>query len=212
MKKWLPYVVAAVLGLGVAILAFGPGMGGGDSTEKPPVAAKGDKKKVQTVNFGEDGTAIARSPDETRTPAEIVEEAKANPPPPPGTLRPQNKAEIEHSARLARPFNQHFAHVSAFWSRAAQLTGKDNPDLARECSAMSRYMRDQGNLNDDAIDIAGTIAKEQALAEKLRAAADGNEELVGVADYITEASQAVLDGKDPTLVQKPSAKKASAGQ
>ena len=142
MKKWIPYVVAAVLGLGVAIVAFGPGLGGGE--KKAPVAAKesAEKKVHKTVSFGDQGTAISRDPEDTRTPEEIVADAKENPLPPPGTLRPQNQAEIEHAARLARPFNKHFAHVSAFWNRAAQLTGGQNPDLSKECSSMTRYLRD----------------------------------------------------------------------
>lgn len=199
MKNWLPYVVAAVLGIGVAVLAFGPGMGGGSSADAPDKVAKVERK-VETLGNRRDG----------RTAEEIVADAKANPLPPPGTLRPQNKAEIEHSARLARPFNRHYAHVGSFWNRAAQLTGKEHPELSAECGAMGRYLRDQGNLADDLIDVSGTIAKEKALAAKVRAAANANEELIGILEYIDESGQAVLDGKDPTTVLKPSQK--AAGQ
>jgi len=206
MNKWVPYVIAAALGLGVALLAFGPGM---RSTPKPATekAEKAEKKPDANRDFGDQGFALSRDADEARTPEEIVAEAKENPLPPPGTLRPQNKAELEHAARLARPFNQHFAHVSAFWGRAAQLVGKADPELAKECSAMTRYIRDQGNLNDDAIDIPGTIAKEQALVAKLRASGVGDSELTGVLDYIDASGKAVLDGQDPTTVPKPSSRK-----
>ena len=129
------------------------------------------------------------------------------PSPPPGTLRPQNKAEIEHAARLARPFNQHYAYVASFWNRTAQLVGRADPALGKECSAMSRYLRDQGNLNDDAIDITGTIDKEKALIAKIRGASDASEELTGVLDYIEASGQAVINGQDPTTVPKPSANK-----
>ncbi|MDP2305965.1 MAG: hypothetical protein Q8P18_08050 [Pseudomonadota bacterium] len=204
MKKWLPYVVAAVLGIGVAVLAFGPGLGGGPSTATTagdlPEKLEDGGRSVRTIN----------NPGQGRTAEDVVADARANPLPPPGTLRPQNKAEIEHAARLARPFNQHHAYVGAFWNRAAQLVGKENPDLAKECGAMGRYLRDQGNLPDDSIDISGTIAKEKSLADKVRATAAGNTELIGILDYIEESGQAVLDGKDPTTVLKPSQK--AAGQ
>ncbi|MES2643230.1 MAG: hypothetical protein V4850_27345 [Myxococcota bacterium] len=191
MKTWLPYVVAAVLGIGVALLAFGPGMGGGGSSTEGPDGVAKVEKKVQTV----DQLRYERSS------AEVVADATANPPPPPGTLRPQNKAEIEHAAKLARPFNKHNNHVSAFWKRAAQLVS--DPELAAECGAMSRYLRDQASLADDSIDIAGTVAKEQELSKKVRAAANGNADLVGIVDYIDASTQAVLDGVDPTTVPKP---------
>ncbi len=212
MKKWLPYIVAAVLGIGVAVVAFGPGMGGA-SKEAPAKAEKPGKRKVQTaVDMGKDGVDVVRTEGETKTPAEVIAEGRANPPPPPGTLRPMNQAEIDHQARLARPFNQHYAYVAAFWNRAAQLAGPADSDLSRECSAMSRYLRDQGNLENEELDVAAVIAKEKALAAKVRAAVPGNEELGGVLDYIEESGQAVLDGQDPTKVLKPSQKKAAAGQ
>lgn len=200
MKNWLPYVVAAALGIGVALIAFGPGMGGGGSSS---TSVSDDVEKVEKKVENVD------NPRYLRTPEQVVADAKANPPPPPGTLRPQNKAEIEHAARLARPFNQHHAYVGAFWNRAAQLTVKDNPELSKECGAMARYLRDQGNLADDAIDVSGTIAKEKALTAKVRAVAGGNTELIGVLEYIDESGQAVLDGKDPTTVLKPSQKAAA---
>jgi hypothetical protein len=208
MKKWLPYVVAAVLGVGVAVVAFGPGMSG-DGKEKPAKQAKregrdgkAEKKSVTQKDMGADGFDITHVEGETRTPAEIVAEAKANPPPPPGTLRPMNEAEIKHEARLARPFNQHYAYVASFWNQAARLVGPADSDISRECSAMARYLRDQGNLNEE-LDVAAAIAKEQALIAKVRSSAPGNSELDAVLNYIQASSQAVLDGNDPTAVPKP---------
>jgi hypothetical protein len=208
MNKWIPYVIAAALGLGVALLAFGPGM---RSSAKPATPEKAeqdaDKKPSGRKDFGDKGFAVFRKEDDTRTSEEVVADARANPPPPPGTLRPQNKAEIEHAARLARPFNQHYAYVASFWGRTAQLVGGADPALAKECSAMSRYLRDQGNLDDDGIDIAGTIEKEKALVAKVRGASDASDELTGVLDYIEASGKAVIDGQDPTTVPKPSARK-----
>jgi len=214
MQKWLPYLVAAVLGIGVAVVAFGPGMGSAPK-ERPAKAEKADKgeKKVRTVvDMGADGMDLVRTEGETKTPAEVVAEGRANPIPPSGTLRPMNEGEIAHAARLARPFNQHFAYVSAFWNRAAQLTGAAGSDLSRECSQMTRLLRDQGNLDDADMDVAGTIAKEKALVARIRSGVPSTPELEGVLTYIEESGQAVLDGKDPTTVLKPKQKAAAAGQ
>ncbi|MFN7145472.1 MAG: hypothetical protein ACK4YP_16985 [Myxococcota bacterium] len=211
MKKWLPYIVAAVLGVGVAVVAFGPGMSTSPKPKAETTAPPAEKKVRTAVNMGDDGFDLVREEGEVKTPAEVVEEAKANPPPPPGTLRPQNAAEIAHSARLERPFNKHYAYVASFWNHTARLVGGTHPDLMREASAMSRYMRDQGNLDGEELDVNAAIAKEKALVEKIRAAGIESPELDGVLDYIDESAQAVLDGKDPTTVLKPS-QKAAAGQ
>lgn len=208
MKKWIPYVVAAVLGLGVALLAFGPGSGEDVSTKPDAKVAK--RTVERTVTSSEALPPGSRHERTDMTAEERVADALANPPPPPGTLRPQNQAEIDHAARLARPYNKHLAHVGAFWKRAAQLVGTAEPELAKECLDMASYMREQSRLNDGEIDVPSIIAKEQALATRLAGANIGNQELEGVVSYIQESSQAVLDGKDPTTVAKPG--QAAAGQ
>ena len=202
MNKWIPYVVAAVIGLGVAFVAFLPSA----SKDKPAKIEKTVKteKVGKIVNMGKDGASIARTDEETRTPAQIVEEAKANPPPPPGTLRPMNEGEIRQQSRLDRPFNKHIAHTSSFWNQAARLVSSANPDLAQEISAMSRYLRDQSN--EDEIDDKVIVAREKELTAKLRAAGFNDAQLDGILTYIEESGQAVLDGTDPTLVAKPTKK------
>lgn len=211
MKKWLPYIVAAVLGVGVAVVAFGPGLSSSPKPKAETTVAPEKKKTRTAVNMGSDGFDLVRTEEEAKTPAEVVADGKANPPPPPGTLRPMNAAEIAHKARLDRPFNQHYAYVASFWNHTARLVGGTNPELMREASAMARYMRDQGNLDGEELDVNAAIAKERALVEKIRAAGIESPVLDGVLDYIDESAQAVLDGKDPTTVLKPS-QKAAAGQ
>jgi hypothetical protein len=205
MKKWIPYVIAAVLGIGVAVLAFGPGLGGAPAEKKAPA-----KKSEVGKNFGDNGSAVIRPAGDDRLPSDVVADAEAHPIPPPGTLRPQNQAEIEHSARLARPFNMHFTHTASFWNRAAQIVGQHDADLGSQCGTMSKYLRDQSKLNDDELDAPAVIAREQALETKIRAAVKGDGELDGVLDYIHASGQAVLDGKDPTEVPKPARPEAGA--
>lgn len=201
MNKWIPYVVAAVIGLGVAFVAFMPSA----PKEKAKVAkVEKAEKPTKIVNMGDDGVDINRAEDATKTPAQVVQEAKDNPPPPPGTLRPMNEGEIRQAARLERPFNKHTAHASSFWNQAGRLLGSANPDLAQEVQAMVRYLRDQAN--EDEIDAAAIIAREKALTAKIRAGGFQDAQLDGILTYIDESGQAVLDGKDPTTVVKPTKK------
>jgi hypothetical protein len=201
MKKWLPYVLAAV-GVGVAIVAFGPDTAKAPKKEKAERAEK-VRKTVEVRDFGADGVRLGDDPStEGRTPAEVVAEAKTREIPPPGTLRPLNESEIAHQARLARPYNKRQAHVSSFWMRATQIVGAKDPALAEECAAISRYLREQGNLNEE-LDPAAAVQKELALVQKLRAVDPGNAELVGILDYIDATGNALLSGQDPLAVEKP---------
>jgi hypothetical protein len=199
MKKWLPYVIAVVLGVGVAVLAFGPGSSGKGKGKKAP-----EEKQLQgPTSYGDQGSSVISVVGDTRTPADVVADGKAHPLPEPGTLRPLNQSEIDQAAKLARPFNKHYAYVAAFWNRAAQLVGPTDKELLSECSAMAKYLRDQGRLADADLDPAAVIAKEKALTTKIRGSVSGNSELDGVLNYIDASGQAVLDGNDPTTVPKP---------
>src|SRR5262245_20089563 len=130
MKKWLPYVIAAILGIGVAVVAFGPTSSGKGKSKKP------EEREIQgPTSYGDQGSSVISTVGDTRTPADKVAEARANPIPEPGTLRPLNKSEIEQAAKLARPFNKHYAYVAAFWNRAAQLVGTSDKELLSECTA-----------------------------------------------------------------------------
>lgn len=202
MNKWIPYVVAAVIGLGVAFVAFMPGA----PKEKPAKVEKVEKveKSTRVVDMGKDGVDVVHSDDETKTPAQRVQEAMDNPPPPPGTLRPMNEGEIRQAARLERPYNKHVAYTASFWNQGARLISSANPDLAQEVSAMVRYLRDQSN--EDEIDAAAIVAREKALTAKIRAAGFQDAQLDGILDYIDASGQAVLDGSDPTTVVKPTKK------
>lgn len=202
MQKWVPYTIAAVLGVGVAVLAFGPGTESG--SEAQPISTTDATEVERTVeNVGKTRYE--------RTPEEVVADALANPAPPPGTLRPQNQAEIAHAARLARPFNQHTAYVGAFWNMGARLL-KDHPELQQEFAAMVKELREQARLENEDLDIPAAIAKERALVARARVVAAGDTELTGVLDYLDESTQAVLDGTDPTAVLKPKQKAAAAGR
>lgn len=202
MKKWLPYVLAAVLGIGVAFVAFGP-----DKTKAPKKEkvekAETVRKTLEVRDFGEGGVRVGDDPSaDTRTPAEVVAEAKTREIPPPGTLRPMNESEIAQQARLARPYNKRQAHVSSFWMRATQIVGAKDPALAEECAAMSRYLREQGNLNEE-LDANAAVQKELELVKQLRAVDPNNAELDSILDYIDATGNAVLSGQDPLAVEKP---------
>jgi hypothetical protein len=196
MKKWLPYIIAAVIGLGVAVLAFGPGM----STPTKKARGERHKKVAEQVTAPMEGEeqGLSRSRDGEPKEVEVGKEI-----PPDGTLRPLNKSEIEQNAKLERPLNKHFAYVNAYWNRATQLAGPGGSEISRECAAMARYLRDQSNLSDSALDSNAVISKELELVGKVRQTAPPSEELTAVLDYIQASAEAVRDGGDPTTVPKP---------
>ncbi|MFZ5480701.1 MAG: hypothetical protein ACOZNI_28325 [Myxococcota bacterium] len=192
MKRWLPWVLAGIVGIAVAVLLFGPGLGGGE--DAPAEVAKAEKPRKKRTSGAER---------ETLTAEERVLEARENPPPPPGTLRPMNQAEIELAARLERPFNKHYAYTQSWWMKAAQLTAKHDPALAAEVAEMERILRDQSNLNDGEADLAGTLQKELDLVRKVKAADLGDPELDRVLGYIEQSAGVALQGGDPSTVPKP---------
>ena len=202
MKNWLPYLVAAVLGIGVAVVAFGPGTGAPPPSPSPEATDEKPGRKV--VSYGEAGARVGDDGTESRTPEQVVSDARARELPEPGTLRPLNESEIAHKARLARPYNQRGAHVSSFWNRATQIVGTGDKALAAECSAMARYLRDQGNLNEE-LDAQAAITKELALVAKLRGVDPKNGELTLILDYLEASGNAILKGEDPLAVTKPTA-------
>ncbi len=197
MRKWLPYVLAAVLGVGVAVLGFGPRTAG-SGKERPERTGPSARAPLGEAPPKEPGVVLAGDGSGTEGPED-------EPPalPPPGTLRPQNKAEIAHSARLARPFNKHFDYTSSWWQRAGQLIGAEHPALAGEAGQIVKLLREQSKKDDDQLDQTAVIAREHVLIAKVRAAGVRSPELDKVLTYLQESGQAVLDGQDPAKVVKP---------
>jgi len=86
MKKWLPYLVAAVLGVGVAVIMFMPET----STSK----AKGEKpaKATTVTKIDKDGMSMKRVPEDgdpaapSRAEQILADRAAGIAPPPPGPL------------------------------------------------------------------------------------------------------------------------------
>lgn len=200
MKRWLPYVVAAVVGIGLVVGFLLAPTESGKSAKK----AKGKETTAQGV---EAGTAP------TKTVKTVFKDAEGNPieatvpdvsnPPPPGTLRPLNQGEIEHQERMKRPFNVHYAHVQAFWNLAARYVGPHDPALMKECQEMSRYLLDQSRLGLDELNAEEAIRNELALEQKIRAAGIDDPKLTMVLDYINNSASTVLQGGDPAAVPKP---------
>jgi len=194
MRKWIPYVLAAVVGIGIAVVLLQPELTGG---KKSGGGAQGGKPSSSTTRVLE-GTAVDRMrPDDAAR-------VSSDPPPPPGTLRPMNPAEEAQQKRESRSFNQHTNRVQSYWLQAARLLGSGEPELAAECKAMMEYVREQSRLDEGELDQSGVIAKELELVQKVRGAASGNPELSGILDYIDSSANSVIQGGDPTAIPKPS--------
>lgn len=200
MRKWLPYVLAAVVGIGLAVVLLLPGSGGGGKGGGGGTAGGARTSTTTSGGAGGEGTPVDRM--KPTDPAR----ASTDPPPPPGTLRPMNPAEEAQQKRESRAFNQHTNRVQSYWLQAARLmTGQ--PELAAECKAMMEYVREQSRLDEGELDQNAVITKELELVKKAREATSGNPELAGILDYIDSSANAVIQGGDPTLVPKPSEKR-----
>lgn len=201
MKRWLPYALAVVAGLVAVVLMFGPGLGGGTPDDEEPADGKEERRVTRTAGDAEEGV-----------PAEPVGQASGgaapredrSAPPARGTLRPMTKAERELEARLARPYNEHYSLVSAWWMQTERLLiQKGDRDLSAEAGRIDRYLRDQSQRNDDTLDVPATLAEERAVIEKVRAAHGSDPEIARILGYISASADAVEQGKDPGEVPKP---------
>lgn len=198
MKKWLPYIVAAVLGVGVAALMFMPETSTGKKAKveepKATVSRTIDEKgmRMKRVQEGQDPNAP--------TAASI---AAADGSPAPGTLRPLSPGEIAHQERKERPFNQHYVAVAPYWNKIAPMVGPTNMAFAKECSQMELYLRDQSKLPSEELDVNGTIEKEKQLEKKIRSLNIQNPELTSILDYIHLSGDTVIQGGDPNSIARP---------
>lgn len=198
MKKWLPYIVAAVLGVGVAALMFMPETSTGSKTTEVEPTAKVSRTiddKGMTMKRVQDGQ------DPSLPPAAVA--AAADGSPAPGTLRPLSPGEIAHQERRERPFNQHYMAVAPYWNKIAPMIGPTNMAFAKECSQMELYLRDQSKLVSDELDVNGTIEKEKQLEKKIRSLGIQNDELNSILDYIHLSADTVIQGGDPTSIARP---------
>jgi hypothetical protein len=195
MKKWLPYLIAAAVGVAIAVFMFMPTT---STPKKEEVAREPTVSRTTTTSSGEPMSAIEKL--EARDPAK----ASPEPPPPPGTLRPMNQAEIEQQAREARPFNAHTNRVQSYWLQASKELSAVDADLAREAQGMMMYVREQSRLNDSELTLEEVIAKELALEKKIRERGFDNTKLTGILDYINSSANAVIQNGDPTKIPTPS--------
>ncbi len=193
MKKWLPYVLAVVVGVGVAALMFLPSTSTPlDGSPEGTVAASGARTSTRTTN----GPMADLAPKDPL-------KASPEPPPPPGTIRPMNEAEVLQQARESRPLNAHTNRVQTWWQMAAKDLTSVDPDLAKEARAMMTFVREQSRLNDDEVNVDDVIKQELDLERKIRARGDNSPRLSAILDYINSSANSVLQGGDPTLVVKP---------
>lgn len=203
MKKWIPYIIAAVLGVGVAVVMFLP-----DTSSSKSKADKPAKSTVIT-KIDKDGMSMKRVPEggdpSAPSDADRIAANRANGvlPAEPGTLRPLNEGEIAHAARTARSFNKHYVGVAVYWNRLGPLVGGTDPALAKECAQMDLYLRDQSKLSDDELNATDVITKELQLEKKVRTLGIDNPDLTAILDYINNSANTTLQGGDPTTITKP---------
>ncbi len=192
MRKVLPYVAAAALGLGGAFFLL---------RESPLEPVPG------ATSAPVDKAAVRSAPSSgADTPAEVQPEANvpltAAAAPPEGTLRPMNQAELAQKARAERPFNKRYDNVSAFWRILAKDLYASDKELAKQCGDMEMALRGRSNL--DEVNVKDTLDAEVALARTVRAAVGANAELLPLLTYIEKTAEAVQKGEDPMKVARPS--------
>ncbi len=193
MNKAIPYVVAGVLGLGAAWWFLGA------SSDKPVAASEGNVDPMPGAGkraggaddpAGQEGEEGGAKPDPRH-------------PPPEGSLRPLNQAELEQKARKERPFNKHYDHVSSFWRVCAMELAKSQPDLARECGQMEEALRGRARQSNDELNAVAAMDAELVLVEKLRPVF-GNDPAKGpMLEYIRRTADAVKRGEDPLTIPRP---------
>jgi len=193
MNKAIPYVVAGVLGLGAAWWFLGSS---GDAPAPAVEGATDAKPEARKRGGGADAPA-----------GQDGEEGRGKPdprnPPPEGSLRPLNQAELEHNARKERPFNKHYDHVSSFWRVCAMELAKSQPELARECGQMEEALRGRARQSNDELNAVAAMDAELALVEKLSPVI-GNDPTKGpMLEYIRRTAAAVKRGEDPLTVPRP---------
>ncbi len=192
MRKVLPYVVAAALGLGGAFFLL--------REATPPAPAP----EATGVGATPVRTTVSKGADE---PGEVQLGAEARPvtaasAPPEGTLRPMNQAELAQKARAERPFNKRYDNVSAFWRILAKDLYASDKELAKQCAEMEMALR--GRSNQDEVNVKETLDAEVALAKTVRSAVGANAELLPLLTYIEKTADAVQKGEDPMKVPRPS--------
>jgi hypothetical protein len=194
MRKVIPYVIAAVLGLGGAfyLLRESP-------TAPAPDAGKAAVEKTPVRAAPSNG---AEAPSEFQLGGAVDNRVTAAQAPPEGTLRPMNQAEIAQKTRAERPFNKRYDNVSAFWRILAKDLYASDKELAKQCGEMEMALR--GRSNQDEVNVKETLDAEIALARKVRSAVGANADLLPLLTYIEKSAEAVQKGEDPMKVPRPS--------
>ena len=194
MKKWLPYIVASVLGLAAAGLMFIP-----ETATKPAevsVATTGAEKSKMFRKSSPEGFKMWEGKE--------GDDPNVSPPPrPPGTPNELSPGQIAQAERRARPFNQHYTAVAPLWNQIAPMIGPTDMSVAKQCSEMELFLLDQSKLSSEDMDVAGSLEKELQLEKKIRTLAIQNPELTAVLDYINNSANTVIQGGDPTTIPKP---------
>lgn len=190
MKKLLPYLLTAVVGLGTAWFLFGGEESSGTTTKVNAPAPEG----------------AARAPAQADEPSAAGGEA-AEAPTGGSTepvMRPPNQAELDQKQRQARPFNQRYDRVSGFWRILAKDLAKTAPELAGEAARMDQALRDRSNQPDDMLNVQATVDAELALVEKASAVVGRDPSMAPMLEYIRRTGEAVKRGEDPTTIPRPS--------
>ncbi len=190
MKKFLPYLLTAVVGLGTAWFLFGE--------------EEASSASATATASGTDGAG--KPPAQADEPSAAAGEAGAAPvgDAPTPVMRPPNQAELDQKQRQARPFNQRYDRVSGFWRILAKDLAKTAPELAGEAARMDQALRDRSNQPDDMLNVQATVDAELALVEKASAVVGRDPTMAPMLEYIRRTGEAVKRGEDPTTIPRPS--------
>lgn len=200
MKKWLPYIVAAVLGVGVAVIMFMP------ETSTSKVKTDKPAKATTVTKIDKDGMTMKRVPEgadpaaPSRAEQILADRAAGIAPPPPGPLTPTDQARLD---KASRSFNKHYTAVAVYWNRLGPLVSAADPAVAKECQQMDLYLRDQSKLATDDLNVTDVITKELQLEKKVRTLGIDNPDLTAMLDYINNSANTTLQGGDPSTITRP---------
>ncbi len=195
MKKVIVGLVVLVVAAVGAYLVMAPK--GVQPKEATPIAEGSTKR---TENSTPDNSNITS----LRPRTEGAKQGVSGPttPPPPGTMRPLNPAEIALEARLKRPFNKYNAQVGSWWGQASRLTEVGDPQLTKDIRARAAEMAELVDLNDDQLKVDEVLAREEVLLQRLKGASN-TPELKAICQYIEESLKVTREGGDPSTVVRP---------
>ncbi|MCB9759011.1 MAG: hypothetical protein H6739_04160 [Alphaproteobacteria bacterium] len=166
MNKTILYVIAAVGGIGLAVLLF-PSADESTATGvgAAPTTASGSGSGAE--GSGQTGGVVIERSDKPKKEARATEDG----PPAPG---PKSSVFLDLEAqRRSQPFAQFGRTASPAWQALGLELGKQGAeDLATRTREMSRVIRE--SRRDQDFDVPASIAEQRTLLDEIRAAGHGD--------------------------------------